>query len=891
MHAGMYMARQLRGPAGDAGGGMGLGKRRDPGTQPRAAVGGRGSTRRGEGAAGPRRPLGPRQEEEIPRAAAQWELWRFPFSRFLSPPPAPGRGGGRRQRCSPATGGARGQRQPRTAPSPPPQKHLRGGRMPGGGRPPPRERGLAPEPPQREGEEGGGRGEEEKGAGGKWGSCAVPAPPRAGAMGPAGGARAAPSLLLSLLLGASAPLWLRAETLGDGCGHTVMYQDSGTLASKNYPGTYPNYTLCEKKIQVPPGKRLILKIGDLDIESQKCESSYLTIQSSSTLHGPYCGNVMPVPKEIILDSNEATIHFESGSHVSGRGFLLSYASSDHPDLITCLERANHYTKAEFSRYCPAGCRDIAGDISGNIGEGYRDTSLLCKSAIHAGVVADELGGQISVTQHKGISRYEGVVANGVPSLDGSLSDKRFTFTSNGCNKSLSLEEGFLSKSQVTASSYWEETNEFGQLLLWSPDKAWLQVPGWSWASNHSSNREWLEIDLGEKKRITGIKTTGSGSMNFNFYVKTFTMNYKNNNSKWRTYKGILSNEEKVFQGNSNSGDIVRNNFIPPIVARYVRIIPQSWNQRIALKLELMGCRIMPANSSFTHSMWQKPSQSTETSLGKEDRTVTEPIPSEETSLGLKLTAIIVPIFIVLFLFLFSGICICAALRKREAKGLSYGLSSTQKSGCWKQIKQPFTRHQSTEFTISYNNEKETPQKLDLVTRDMADYQQPLMIGTGTVTRKGSTFRPMDTKEEGRRGSSEFENHYHCPHRANRHEYALPLTSQEPEYATPIIERHIARESNFPPENGYNVPVASSQIHSLTAGSFSSSCKTDTRNGDYQTPQSVINYDKPKVNGVLTSVSYSTDYQKPQQTALGGEGYSTPRDCLKPISQTAMTALL
>ena len=49
--------------------------------------------------------------------------------------------------------------------------------------------------------------------------------------------------------------------------------------------------------------------------------------------GPYCGNVMPFPKEIILDSNEATIHFESGSHVSGRGFLLSYASSDHPGKV------------------------------------------------------------------------------------------------------------------------------------------------------------------------------------------------------------------------------------------------------------------------------------------------------------------------------------------------------------------------------------------------------------------------------------------------------------------------------------------------------------------------------------------------------------------------------
>lgn len=29
----------------------------------------------------------------------------------------------------------------------------------------------------------------------------------------------------------------------------------------------------------------------------------------------------------------------------------------------------------YSRYCPAGCRDIAGDISGNIGEGYRDVSI------------------------------------------------------------------------------------------------------------------------------------------------------------------------------------------------------------------------------------------------------------------------------------------------------------------------------------------------------------------------------------------------------------------------------------------------------------------------------------------------------------------------------------
>lgn len=64
--------------------------------------------------------------------------------------------------------------------------------------------------------------------------------------------------------------------------------------------------------------------------------------------------------------------------------------------------------------------------------------------------------------------------------------------------------------------------------------------------------------------MKGIKTTGSGSMNFNFYVMTFTMNYKNNNSKWRTYKGILSNEEKVRE--SGKGRKTQNSNVYAVLA-------------------------------------------------------------------------------------------------------------------------------------------------------------------------------------------------------------------------------------------------------------------------------------------------------------------------------------
>ncbi|MEE6457914.1 hypothetical protein FKM82_000097, partial [Ascaphus truei] len=95
----------------------------------------------------------------------------------------------------------------------------------------------------------------------------------------------------------------------------------------------------------------------------------------------------------------------------------------------------------------------------------------------------------------------------------------------------------------------------------------------------------------------GILTTGSTLLSFNFYVKSYIISYRRDGPKWRIYKGAFSNEEKVFQGNSDYLDITRNNLIPPVVARYLRIVPQEWHQRIALKVELVGCPL--AQSMYT----------------------------------------------------------------------------------------------------------------------------------------------------------------------------------------------------------------------------------------------------------------------------------------------------
>nr|XP_012998797.1 discoidin, CUB and LCCL domain-containing protein 1 isoform X2 [Cavia porcellus] len=494
--------------------------------------------------------------------------------------------------------------------------------------------------------------------------------------------------------------------------------------------------------------------------------------------GPYCGSVT-VPRNLLLNTSEVTVHFESGSHISGRGFLLTYASSDHPDLLTCLERGNHYLRTEFSKFCPPGCRDIAGDVFGNAVDGYRDTSLLCKAAIHAGVIADELGGRIHVLQHRGLSRYKGGLANGVLSRDGSLSGKRLLFTSSDCGGALSSDPWV----QFQASSSWQGVSDTGQPALWSPGRARLQDQGPSWAAGDSSSHEqqqWLEIDLGEEKKITGIKTTGSTQPDFNFYVKSFVVSFRSS-SRWRTYNGIMGHGEKVFQGNTNCQDPVQNNFIPPLTARYVRVLPRAWHQRAALKVELLGCHISKGDES---TEW--PGSSPDTGLsteGEELPTGPNPTPKEEgppAGAGLSVTTV-ATLLVLLGVLLLAAVGAFAAFRRKKKAGNPYASPETRKTGCWKPFQHPLATHLSAEFTISYDNDDEGTdiQKGDLLASALECYQTPLdALVTDSAARAGSTFRPMDA-----------------------HEYALPLTRARPEYATPITTPPAGG-----PAPGYLVPA-------------------------------------------------------------------------------------
>ncbi len=161
-----------------------------------------------------------------------------------------------------------------------------------------------------------------------------------------------------------------------------------------------------------------------------------------------------------------------------------------------------------------------------------------------------------------------------------------------------------------------------------------------------------------------------------------------------------------------------------------------------------------------------------------------------------------------------------------------------------------------------------------------------MLGTDTVSRKGSTFRPMDSEAK----DKDIEATSHYDHLQTGIQYALPLTNQEPEYATPIIERHAFRKDPFLPDPSYCVPgVVLNKSPSFRAVEGSNCRKViGGLAGGYQTPLVKTDrgnylediYDSPKIKKPVVQNGSCSEYQRPQIKSPVQECYSTPRDCVK-----------
>ncbi|KAJ8340854.1 hypothetical protein SKAU_G00331450 [Synaphobranchus kaupii] len=362
---------------------------------------------------------------------------------------------------------------------------------------------------------------------------------------------------------------------GDGCGHTLLGTQSGTLASRNYPGTYPNGTRCEWRVRAPRGRTLRLAFGDFDLErSQDCATAgSLTIApgNGEPPLGPLCGDLDPRNRKLVLNSSEVTILFLSGTHRSGRGFLLSYATDQQPDLISCLERGTHFTSQDFRAYCPAGCRDVTGDIWGQSSQGLqRHLRAVQSSDSRRRCVGRPRGSchRFPAEEHY-LVRVQ--LRQRPLSKTGSLSEKKLVFHKD-CDSPLPVLS-------YNVSSSWEEVDSLGRRRLWSPENKDFAGQFLPWVADSNDPEPWLQLELRERSSITaarvldtdreqiteqicsGCQTDGSfgfptasspggrpPALTVSTCRRTICSSARDNKN-WKAYKALLNKERKVFMGN------------------------------------------------------------------------------------------------------------------------------------------------------------------------------------------------------------------------------------------------------------------------------------------------------------------------------------------------------
>ncbi|KAG9476560.1 hypothetical protein GDO78_003221 [Eleutherodactylus coqui] len=124
---------------------------------------------------------------------------------------------------------------------------------------------------------------------------------------------------------------LHYEASAEACGGDINGVTE-TLSSPNYPNLYPHDRVCEWRITVPEGKRVMLTIKDLQLQDhQDCNNDYVAVyngyRSQSPLLEKLCGTVAP-GVTISSSGNTMRVLFITDGSVSSRGFRATFTSME-----------------------------------------------------------------------------------------------------------------------------------------------------------------------------------------------------------------------------------------------------------------------------------------------------------------------------------------------------------------------------------------------------------------------------------------------------------------------------------------------------------------------------------------------------------------------------------
>ncbi|KAK3733738.1 hypothetical protein RRG08_026853 [Elysia crispata] len=108
----------------------------------------------------------------------------------------------------------------------------------------------------------------------------------------------------------------------------------------------------------------------------------------------------------------------------------------------------------------------------------------------------------------------------------------------------------------------------------------------TWIPAQSDIHQYIQVDFLGPVYLSGVTTQGQADGPS--LVTSYKIQYSKDGVIWNIYKEHAG-VDKIFKGNPEPVTPVSNFFHLPILTRFLRISPQTWRNRIALRFEVHGC--------------------------------------------------------------------------------------------------------------------------------------------------------------------------------------------------------------------------------------------------------------------------------------------------------------
>uniref|UniRef100_A0A3Q3DXV1 F5/8 type C domain-containing protein n=1 Tax=Hippocampus comes TaxID=109280 RepID=A0A3Q3DXV1_HIPCM len=121
----------------------------------------------------------------------------------------------------------------------------------------------------------------------------------------------------------------------------------------------------------------------------------------------------------------------------------------------------------------------------------------------------------------------------------------------------------------------------------------------AWCADYKDRHQWLEVDALHLTRFTGVILQGRNTIWRRDWVTSYKVQLSNDSISWKS--SMNATQEAIFEGNGDGESPVLALLPVPVVARYIRINPQSWypDGDICLRAEILGCRLDEPQESIS----------------------------------------------------------------------------------------------------------------------------------------------------------------------------------------------------------------------------------------------------------------------------------------------------